>query len=183
MASRRRYGGLAGEEPRPPHPLAPAHSAGHEPSLVGLVMMAGLRSAAVRHEARKMRRRHQRRADAETRKAREEASAAAAIAALDGHGSAAVVPGASAAGDEAGSPPHDGGAASAFSGRDITASHLPPPPLLEEHVLACRYDGGVACRRAGSHETFVVFDGKTPGLADMSLRLAELAAAHGAPGL
>lgn len=175
MASRRRYGGLAGEEPRPPHPLAPAHSAGHEPSLVGLVMMAGLRSAAVRHEARKMRRRHQRRADAETRKARDEASAAAAMAALDGDGSAPVVPGA-AAGDEAG-PAHDGGAA----GRDITASHLPSPPSIEEHVLACRYDGGVACRRAGSHETFVVFDGKTPGMSDMSLRLAELSAAHGAP--
>jgi hypothetical protein len=47
-------------------------------------------------------------------------------------------------------------------------------------VLACRYEGGIACRRVGDHETFAVFDGKTPGLPDLSQRLEDLSLRHGA---
>ena len=59
-----------------------------------------------------------------------------------------------------------------------TAAPALAPPAVQEHIIACRYEGGVAARRLTSgHETQAVWD-RTPPLQEMQTKLAELSARH-----
>jgi cell division protein FtsN len=78
-------------------------------------------------------------------------------------------------------PPPASNAASNAASTPATAATAAPslaPPVVQEHIIACRYEGGVAARRlTGGHETHAVWD-RTPPLQEMQTKLAELSARH-----
>jgi hypothetical protein len=54
--------------------------------------------------------------------------------------------------------------------------HQPRPLTGEEYVLATRYEGAVSFRRMAATETYVLFDGRSPGLGEAHTKTADLTA-------